>query len=125
MVDMNPRYRIALIAAFLVGACSSQARADEWTTTDTVVEGVVLAAFAADYLQTRQLVADGMEGNAILGERGERMAPEPYFAIAAFAHVVIARIAPQPYRRLLQGVTLAVQADALTANYQAGYAVRF
>jgi hypothetical protein len=51
----------------------------EWSRTDTAIEVAYGATLAADYLQTRQIVADGLEDNFIMGERGQNLPPAVYF----------------------------------------------
>lgn len=124
----------ALLATLLVLAVSSSgARADDWTRTDTVLQAAALTTLAVDYLQTRQLVRDRIETNPLIGACGGmvhpdgcgRVSPELYFAAVAALHIAAARLLPAPWRHVLQGVTIGVEAHAITRNYEAGYTLRF
>lgn len=92
---------------------------------DTACQTAALATLGADFLQTRAIVADGMESNPVMGERGDRVHPVPYFATVAVAHTALARALPQPWRRLSQAALVAVQAKVIAVNTMAGYAVSF
>jgi hypothetical protein len=117
--------RIVLSILLLLLSLAATASADEWTRADTATEAVVLATLAADYLQTRQIVLDGKENNPVMGLRGDRLAPEAYFPIAAGLHVAIVRLTPRPYRSILQGLTIGFQLAGIRRNWHAGYAVSF
>lgn len=111
--------KLALVIALLL--VPATARAERWTHLDTALEATTLALFAVDYAQTRQILADGREGNMLMDEAG--IPPEPYFLAAAALHVVGAAVLPQPYRRIAQGVTIGVQVGAIQANWHAGYSL--
>ncbi len=110
--------RIVLIALALAGCTPAS-----WSRTDTAVEASIGALMVADYLQTRQIVVDGMESNPVMGERGERMPPAVYFPAAAVAHLATARCLPRPWREVFQGVTIGWQLYAIRDNWSAGYEV--
>lgn len=121
-----------LVAAAILCCTVPLARADEWTTSDTAFEGVFLTLIAADYLQTRQIIACGRvpecgqrESNPIMGHDGSRVPAEVYFAAIGAAHVAAVRLTPRRYRPILHLVSISVQAAAVTKNWAAGYAVEF
>ncbi len=120
---MKNSIRLCLIAALL--ALSTNVRADDWTLNDTLMETATLAMLAIDYHQTKQVVADGREGNPIIGLKGENISPDAYFLTVASAQLVLALVLPQPYRRISQLVVIVVQADAVSANWSAGYRMDF
>lgn len=137
MTAVNPNrtlmvVRIALAGLLLVTFAAS-AHADEWTKTDTAIEAAVLTTFALDYLQTRQIVEDGREGNPIIGLCGGRVgdakcdgiSPELYFGGLAIAHVAAMRLLPHRWRNAAQGLTVGIQIRSLRNNYAAGYTFRF
>lgn len=111
--------RLALLLA--VAGCQPAT----WSRTDTALEVTFAAALAADYLQTRQIVADGMEGNPIMGARGERMPPALYFPASLVAHLVVASCLPRPWRSIFQGVSIGWQAAEVGHNAEHGYAVEW
>lgn len=123
---------VAVVA--VVAALSSPVAADEWTRRDTALELAVVATLAADYLQTRQVVADGMESNPVIGDcRGEigagvhcgGMSPALYFAGVALLHAGAMRLLPTGWRNAAQGLTIGFQLRTIEKNWAAGYAVRF
>ncbi len=114
--------RRALVLLLLALACCTPAT---WSRTDTVLEATFGATLAADYLQTRQVTADGKEGNPVMGHRGERMPPAVYFPAVAVAHVAAARCMPRPWRTIFQAFTVGWQVDAIHTNWDAGYAVEW
>lgn len=128
MVGM--RTAAALVTVLVL---SSSARADEWKASDTVLEAAVFATLAADYLQTRQLIRDGIETNPIMGTCGGQItldgcggvSPELYFAGVALLHAGAMRLLPAPWRHVAQGVTIGVEVNAIGRNYAWGYGVHF
>lgn len=125
--------RKSIAVLTLIAALTSTVAADEWTKTDTALEAAALSLLAADYLQTRQIVRLGREGNPIMGMCGGvlteqgcgRVSPDLYFGAIAIAHVVAARALPSRWRNVAQGITIGVVARSVHHNYSAGIAVRF
>jgi NAD(P)H-hydrate repair Nnr-like enzyme with NAD(P)H-hydrate epimerase domain len=115
--------RTALAALLL--CASTPALADKWTGTDTALEIATVSLFALDYIQTTEIVVDGMEGNGIMGSLGDRVPPSLYFGAVSAVHIALVAVLPQPYRRIAQGVTIGVQTDAIYTNWQAGYGFAF
>lgn len=112
----------------------AQARADRWTAADSASQAVVLTALAADYLQTRQIVACAQSGercsdpsanhteaNPVMGERGQRV------PVAG----VLRRRRPRPRRRRPRAAAalapdLAGRSPGdLGHNMSYGYSIRF
>lgn len=110
-----------LAAALLLLA--STARADEWTPADTAFQLAYTAAHVADYGQTLDIAdkcgrvwPDGVfhpknphELNPVLGRCPARGKVHAYMLSTLVAHVVVARLLPQPYRRLWQVGGLGVE----------------
>ena len=122
--------KIAAVVLALLALSGSPALADSWTTNDTLTQTAVLTALTVDYFQTSRIIRDPvdpthLESNPVMGERGEKMSPELYFAGVAIAHTLIVRKLPQPYRRLSQVAVLLIQADAISTNWRAGYTWNF
>jgi hypothetical protein len=113
-----------VLAAVLLGAGPSQARADEWRARDTAAQAVVGLSLAADYLQTRQIAGDCRESNPVIGLCGESMAPALYF-VGAFMVAGLVYKLPRPYREIAQVAIVVVQAKSIAVNWQHGYVVRF
>lgn len=116
-------FRLLLLAlASVTAGCGSHT----WTKTDTALQVAVTASLVADYSQTRAaLDSDGVEENPIMGRSGDRMAPEVYFPVAGVALAGAAVALPRPWRNLLQGTTLMVQAHTIAGNWRAGYTIQF
>ena len=108
--------RIALLA-FLV-LFSTEAQADEWTTTDTVVESGCIALFWVDWRQT--LDRRYQESNPILGSRPSRAAVDIYFLAVISTQVVAARLLPSPWRHVFQGITIGIEGRSVFNNWRLG-----
>lgn len=80
---------------------------------------------AADYIQTREVVADGKESNPVMGERGQNLPPAVYFPTAFVAHLAVARCLSRPWREIWQGVTIGWQSYSIADNWRAGYRLDF
>lgn len=121
------RTLVAMKAVFvaLLLCVSTAAHADKWTGTDTALEIATVSLFALDYMQTTEIVVDGEESNVIIGWHGDGVSPGLYFAGVAALHVTLAAVLPQPYRRILQGVTIGAEIDGIHSNWQAGYGFGF
>jgi hypothetical protein len=114
--------RAVVIAALL---WASPAAAEEWTSVDTAVQAAVTLTLAVDYLQTRAIIDDGIEANPVMGNRGERLPAEVYFPVVAVAHAGLARLLPQPYRRMSQVALIGLQSYIVHRNLSYGYIISF
>lgn len=120
------------LVAILFAVSLPSARADEWTKTDTVLELAVATSLGMDYIQTRNIMRDGREANPLLDRCSNTpemcqgwVSPEFYFFGLALAHLTITRLTPRPWRTLIQGVTLGIQAKTVMQNYRIGYGFAF
>lgn len=113
--------RAILILALLV----ESVQAEPWSDGDTVGQLAVTATLVGDWVQTRQICADTDgpgESNPVIGVRCDRVSPDAYFALVIPLHAIAVRAIPSRWaRRLVQGVTIAVQVDAMRTNFRAGY----
>lgn len=115
-----------LVLLLLMLPCCTRQR---WTPADTASQVVVTAALAADYTQTRAIVANAqrrgghLESNPVMGERGERVPVPVYFAGVALASTALARALPQPWRRISQAALLVVQVKSVAHNMSYGYTI--
>jgi hypothetical protein len=113
---------VRVLPLLLLAACGGA----RWRVSDTVAQAAVSASLAVDYAQTRAAMSDGRgEVNPIMGDGGERVSPELYFAACAAGSAVAARALPRPWRRLFQGAIVAAEAAVIASNWSAGYAVAF
>lgn len=113
-----------LVILAVLASCGPRAR---WTAADTFVEVAVAGTIAVDYVQTRRIINEPIrpyhrEWNPVLA-RGVH--PEVYFPAALALHVAAARMLRQPYRRILQVVTLGLQFRAIENNLAYGYAIEW
>lgn len=123
--------RAALAIATTFAAAT--AHADAWSKADTVLEVVALTTLGADYLQTRQIVRDGIETNPIIGRCGGavhpddcgRASPELYFLSVAAAHIVVMRLLPRTWRNACQGITIGFELLSVQKNLAWGYEITF
>jgi hypothetical protein len=121
--------RYLMIVALLV-CMSGTAMADKWSKLDITLEGTFTTLMIVDYMQTVEIIRapideNRRESNPIMGRHGERVPPEAYFPVMLLGHMAIAHVLPSPYRKIWQGVGIAVQVDAVKANWQAGYTFSF
>jgi len=114
-----------LVAALLVLLVASPADADEWTPGDSALEASFATLLLVDYLQTRGIVRDGQETNPIIGSHGQYIPPGMYLLSVGCLHALAALAAPQPYRRILQGVSIAVETKSVVVNASFGYGFTF
>jgi len=122
--------RYLMIVALVLATLTGTAKADEWSKLDITLETTFTTLIIVDYMQTVQIILapidpNRLESNPIMGRHGERVPPEAYFPVMLLGHMAIAHILPSPYRKLWQGVGIAVQVDAISANWQAGYTMSF
>ena len=95
--------------------------ASGWSTQDTILQGVVLAAFDVDRRQTLQIknVPGLYETNPILGQQPTDVGVNNYFIVVALVHTGIAYLLPR-YRTMFQAVTIGVEAGVIGNNYSLG-----
>jgi hypothetical protein len=110
---MRPLSLLALLAL-----ASANARADDWTTTDTIVESGCIALFVIDWGQT--LDRRYRESNPILGSHPSHVAVDGYFLGVIGAQVLVARLLPSPWRSVFQGVTLGIEGRSVVNNWRLG-----
>ncbi len=107
-----------LVASALLTACGPS----KWSKLDTAAQLTLTASLAADYAQTRAALNAGWyEDNVIMGERGETIPPELYFAVCAWGSFVLARELPRPWRTIFQGGVTVWQADTIRYNWEQGW----
>jgi len=108
------------LALLLLAGCASIAQADDWSTADTVRQGVVTALLIADWAQTRWIVknpVDSHERNPILGEHPSAGQVNTYFAVAVIGHAAISYVLPRGWRDGWQYVWIGVELETVRANY--------
>jgi hypothetical protein len=104
---------------------TSTAYADEWTPTDSKVQLATTVSLAVDYAQTIRITDDGLESNPIMGTHGQHVTPHVYFPLVIAGQLALARVLPQPWRRLSQLLVIGVETRAISKNWGAGYTFEF
>ncbi len=87
-----------------------------WTRSEVAAETVALAATAADWYQTRVIVAGCDEVNPIIGPCGERLTPDAYFPLALVAQLAVAAVLPHPWRLAWAGATAGAEVNQVYLN---------
>lgn len=97
--------RALLIAIVLLTAC---AHTDQWTTDDTVVQGILIAVVIADGIQTSRIqdhpniMETGPVASLFLGNNPSTTNTWLYMASLSVSQFLIARWLPHGWRRLYQ-----------------------
>lgn len=92
-----------------------------WSNTSTALLVSSSAILLWDYAQTRGITRDCRESNPIMGNCGQRMTADAYFALVIPVHILGSFIIPKDYRHAYQGAVLGVEANAIIANVKGGY----
>jgi hypothetical protein len=107
----------ALLVVALLALAPGAARADEWTTTDTVLQVSVAALQVADWGQTSWgLQRHYSETNPFLGAHPSPTRLSLMAVGAIVGHAAIARLLPHPYRTAWQGATIVVEVGYVARN---------
>jgi hypothetical protein len=108
--------QIALLA--FLALVSTEARADAWTTADTVVESGCIALFLVDWRQTLDRRYE--ESNPILGSHASHAAVDGYFLGVMTAQVLAARLLPSRWRSVFQGIAIGIEGRSVFNNWRLG-----
>jgi len=87
-----------------------------WTKPEVAAEALALAATATDWMQTEGITAACQEGNFVIGECGQNIAPRYYFPLAMVGHLAIAAVLPHRYRLAWSTVLLGSEANQVWMN---------
>lgn len=112
---MNAR---ALAFALALTGCMAHPQA--WHKRDIALGAVYLAASTVDMLQTRHITAACRENNPIMGECGERLAPEVWFPLSDFLGYVILDQLPSSSRGWILGLASGFEIKAVQRNWMLG-----
>lgn len=120
-----------VLTVWAVFKCS-EARADEWRTSDTVREGIGLSLLAVDWGQTRTIARNPQlyyEQNRFLGDHPSVAAVDKYFIGMMVLHPIVSVLLPTDAhigsmhfdpRAAWQYVTIGIEAGAVANNYSIG-----
>ena len=109
---------IFLLVAMVLPFASRASDGRAWTKTDTAFEATFLLTLALDYGQTRTWISNPNvhEVNPILGREPSAGKVRVYFLACAVGHVAVARLLPNPYRRIWQAVWIGVEGVTVYNN---------
>ena len=102
----------------------AEAKDNEWRTSDTIRQAVVLSLLLADERQTEHiainpdLYKEQGFARAFIGSKPSVGDVQRYFLTVAAIHSVAAYMLPQDWREGLQYITIGVQVDAINNNLQ-------
>jgi hypothetical protein len=94
------------------------ALADEWTATDTMAEVGCVGLLVIDWSQS--LDRRFRESNSLLPAEPNRTAVTTYFLVVISTQLLVARLLPNPWRRIFQVVVIGVEAHSVAHNWQMG-----
>lgn len=143
-----------LVVLFLVASQAANAEEPEskwkWTRTDTAFQVATVALMVVDWGQSFDVSAsqtttahaewtradgtktagtttayDYEEFNPILGPRPTRGTINTYFVAVIVGHTAIARLLPNPYRRVWQCIWIAGESTVVGNNFSGGVRVTF
>lgn len=96
----------------------------EWTTADSVRQGVFTGLTMIDWAQTRYIAkhspVEVQEGNPILGKTPSLGRVNNYFAVSIVGHAAISYVLPRPWREGWQYVWIGIEGERIHHNYAMG-----
>jgi hypothetical protein len=102
--------------------------AQDWTKTDTILEGIFIAETVIDWGQTRDIAlrpSQYAESNPILGKHPSLSKVDTYFPVAIIAHGVISMALPPKYRKYWQLIWIGIETGATINNASGGVRIEF
>ena len=102
--------------------------AGDWTTADTVRQGVFTGLTVIDWAQTRYIAKHPVEfgeTNGILGKEPSVGKVNNYFATAIIGHAAISYILPPAWREGWQYVWIGIEGQKTYHNYSIGIKLSF
>lgn len=116
----------ALAAALLVFATPVQA--DEWTASDSLLQGATTLLLVADWMQTRTIAKSPDrfdEANWFLGRHPSVGAVDGWFLGSILGHLVVSLVLPRPWREVWQGLTITLELAVVAYNARVGIGFNF
>ena len=128
------RTKLFVVLVFMLFASDSLAF-DEWTKTDTALQGVYTLLHVMDWGQTAHnakrgwgnttatnsagdvTVTSHAEANVLLGSRPSPSVVHVYFAGTLAAHTLVSYILPKPWRNIWHSAGIALEARVVYGNY--------
>lgn len=116
------------LAALLVVAGTTQARADEWTPEQRYMGAALAAVAAVDWAQTRYIADSGgrfYETNPIIGKYPSMRRVDTYFAASMLLGAVVLDALPTEYRDTALKAGLVLEVLVVSNNARIGVGVKF
>lgn len=99
-----------LVLTLLVACTPAQRTAALALSSSTLI--------VADWHQTHDITRDCREANPILGECGERLSVDVYFATALVAHLGVGLLLPRDWRDVWFGAVAGAQLATVWSNWR-------
>lgn len=112
-----------LLALAVLAGCAHQ---DEWTSGDTVLQGILIATVAADAYQTTKIqdhpniVENGTIARAFMGSNPSTSDVLLYMGTVSISQYLIARALPQGWRTIFQVGNIWIHGQAVNQGQQIG-----
>jgi hypothetical protein len=110
---MKPILLVCWLALVLLSA-----RADQWTIADSLAEVGCVGLLMLDWSQS--LDHRFRESNTVLPAEPNRQAVSTYFLSVISVQLLVARLLPNPWRRISQMVVIGVETHSVARNWQLG-----
>lgn len=104
-----------------IAVCLVLAGCTQWTMSDTVFQGAVVATTAVDWHQSVAIADDCRETNEVIGRCGDRVPVNVYFPVIIALEIAAAAALPKPWRRVFQAFVLGVEASTIYSNHREHY----
>ena len=117
-----------VLVAVVLAACSRDARAGDWTGTDSAWQAAYLTTLAIDCAQTRWVAAHPgtfTETDRFLGERPSKGRINSVCAGYGIFNTTVSYLLPAPWRRAWQVSTIAIELHFIRNNWSAGIGMQF
>lgn len=116
------------LAAMLVVACTTQARADEWTPEQRYMGAALAAVTVVDWAQTRYIADSNgrfYETNPVLGRYPSMRRVDTYFAASMLVGAIVLDALPTEYRDTALKAGLVLEVLVVSNNARIGVGVKF
>ena len=114
----NPYLGTFMFKPLLVLMASPIFAASPWTPTNTTLESAYIGTTLVDWGQTLNIGGDTRETNRVLGQHPKRSTINNYFASLLVLHPIVSYLLPKSGRLIFQSITLGIEIQATTGNYQ-------
>jgi hypothetical protein len=143
------RWQMKKFLAIFLLVVPSLTHADPWTKTDTAYQAATVTLMSADWMQTSWMMRQNAvkdatrwrnpngteykrdwkpeyaEINPLLGDHPGQGKINAYFLGIIVGHTAIARLLPNPYRRIWQGIYIVTEAGFVAHNFSVGARIEF